>query len=98
MNEKDIEDLFVSLLEHPDQDSKAVRDVFSILVKTTLEYRDNTLSNTGVTVTVDDVRTSLDWLLIALKGGSIPKPENKTRLKLVEIWLEKLQGVAGTVA
>ena len=90
MHETNIEKLFMSVLEYPGQDTDANRQVFSILVKSTLKYRDEMLASEDIVVTVDDVRTCLGWLVPALATGNMPDTENKVGLGLLKLWLEEL--------
>lgn len=90
MDEKDIQKLFVSVLDDPGQDNAAVRNVFSTLVSTTLKYRDDLLASRGVVVTVEDVRTCLAWLVPAIATGNVPETKNKISLDLLRIWLDAL--------
>ncbi len=90
LDERDIEKLFISVLEESGQDTDAVRNVFSTLVYTTLRYRDDVLVSRGEVVTVEDVRTCLDWLVPALATGNMPQTDNKSRLGLLKLWLEEL--------
>ncbi len=90
MESNDIEKLFFSVLEDSGQNSDAVRQVFSILVRATLEYRDSILASRGIVVTVDDVRTSLDYLVPALSTGNMPETDNEINLGLLKIWLREL--------
>ena len=90
MDKKDIQKLFVSVLEDPAQDNAAVRNVFSTLVSTTLKYRDDLFTSRGVVVTVEDVRTCLGWLVPAIATGTMPETKNKISLDLLRIWLDAL--------
>ena len=90
MDETDIQKLFMSVLEHPGQNTDPTRRVFSTLVKSTLKYRDDILASEDIVVTVDDVRTCLGWLVPALGTGNLPDTENKIRLGLLKLWLEEL--------
>jgi hypothetical protein len=90
VHETDIRKLFMSVVEFPGQDTDATRQVFSILVRSTLKYRDDMLASEDIVVTVDDVRTCLDWLVPALATGNIPDTENRVRLGLLKLWLEEL--------
>jgi hypothetical protein len=90
LDETDIRKLFTGVLEDPRQDTDDARHVFSILVKTTLRYRDEMLSSRGIAVTVEDVRTSLNWLVPVLATGEMPETKNKTSLGLLKIWLDEL--------
>jgi hypothetical protein len=93
VNEPDIRKLFMSVVEYPGQDTDATRQVFSILVKSTLKYRDEMLSSEDIVVTVDDVRTCLGWLVPVLATGNMPDTENRVRLGLLKLWLEELGNV-----
>jgi hypothetical protein len=93
VNETDIRKLFISVVEYPGQDTDATRQVFSILVKSTLKYRDEMLSSEDIVVTVDDVRTCLGWLVPVLATGNMPDTENRVRLGLLKLWLEELGNV-----
>ncbi len=93
MDETDIQKLFKSVVEHPGQDTEATRQVFSILIKSTLKYRDDTLASEDIVVTVDDVRTCLGWLVPALATGNMPDTENRVGLGLLKLWLKELRDV-----
>lgn len=83
--------LFSNMAENADQDNEPLKEVFKILIKSTLKYRDNILKAKGVTVTVQDVRSALDWLVPALKTGVLPATDDKIRLDLLKIWLDELK-------
>jgi hypothetical protein len=90
LDEADIQKLFMSVLEDPEQDSKKLRDMFSFMIRSTLKYRDDMLATKGVVVTVEDVRTSLQWLVPVLATGTLPEIESTVSLDLLEIWLKEL--------
>jgi len=91
LEDKDIYILFSSLADKADLNDDSIKEVFKILVKSTLRYRDNILKAKGVTVTVQDVRSTLEWLLPALKTGRLPATDDKIRLDLLKIWLDELK-------
>ena len=91
MDERDIEKLFISVIEESSQNTDAVRNVFSTLVYTTLRYRDDVLASRGEVVTVEDVRTCLGWLVPVLATGNMPQTDNKTRLGLLKLWVDELR-------
>jgi hypothetical protein len=93
LDETDIQKLFKSVVEHPGQDTEAARHVFSILVNSTLKYRDDMLATRGIVITVDDVRACLGWLVPALATGTMPDTENSVRLGLLKFWLKELRDV-----
>ena len=91
MEDEDIYKLFLSVLENSAQDRNGVREVFSILIKSTLRYRDQMLASKGRVVTVEDVRTALKWLVPSLSTGLMPKTDNKISLDLLKLWLDELK-------
>ena len=91
MEEREIYRLFLIVAEHSAQNTDAIRGVFSILVKSTLRYRDQIMASKGIVVTVEDVRTSLNWLVPSLKTGRLPETNNKLSLDLLKIWLDELK-------
>ena len=91
LEEKNIYRLFFSVLEDAAQNTDTVREVFSVLVKSTLRYRDHMLESEGIVITVKDVRIALEWLVPSLKTGRLPKTNNKIRLNLLKIWLDELK-------
>ena len=78
------------MLEDSDQDTDEARRVFSILVRSTLRFRDHMLESKDVVVTVEDVRSSLECLIPALAEGRMPETENEVRLGLINAWLREL--------
>jgi hypothetical protein len=91
MEEEDIYKLFLSVAEHSGQTDDATREVFSTLVRSTLKYRDHLLESKGITVTVEDVRTALGWLIPSLKTGRLPDSDDKVKLDLLKLWLDELR-------
>ena len=91
MEERDTYRLFLSVAEHSGQNTDAIRSVFSLLVRSTLRYRDIVLESKGIVVTVEDVRTVLGWLVPSLTTGQLPETDNKIRLDLLKIWLDELK-------
>jgi hypothetical protein len=91
MEDKDLYKLFLSVAEHPGQSTEDTRKVFSILVRSTLRYRDQMLKTSGTVVTVEDVRTVLGWLVDSFSSGQLPVTENKLRLDLLKVWLDELK-------
>ena len=91
VDEHDIQGLFTSLLAGQAPQSDETREVFSLLIKTTLRYRDHLLQSEGIVVTVDDVRMALDWLVPSLTTGRLPKTDRKISLNLLKLWLDGLK-------
>ena len=59
MKDRDLYKLFLSVADHPSQNTKDIRKVFSILLRSTLRYRDQIMQSDGTVVTLDDVRVAL---------------------------------------
>ena len=91
MQDKEIHDLFMSVAQGPLEKAEGVKKVFSILIKATLSYRDDLLASKGIILTVDDVKTALNWLIPALATGELPETDNRICLDLVKTWLEWLR-------
>ena len=91
MEERDIYRLFFSVLRHPAQNTDDVREVFSVLIRSTLRYRDHVLESKGIVITVEDVRTVLDWLVPSLSTGRLPETDDTIRLDLLKLWLDELK-------
>jgi hypothetical protein len=91
LDKRDIEKLFLTVAQDPELDTDANRRIFSLLIQSTLRYRDEMLSSRGVVVTVGDVRTALSWLVPALATGNIPETDNKISLGLLDLWMDKLK-------
>ena len=91
MDETAINKLFMSIAENAGQMPDEVRKVFSSLVSTTLNYRDHLKQDTGIIVTVEDVRVALGWLLESMRTQQLPPTGNTVRLDLVKLWLDELK-------
>jgi hypothetical protein len=91
MEERDIYRLFFSVLRHPEQNTADVREVFSVLIRSTLRYRDQLLETRGIVITVEDVRAVLDWLVPSLSTGRLPETDDTIRLDLLKLWLDELR-------
>ena len=96
MKDEDIHALFLSVLERSADNTPEVREVFSTLLRSTLKYRDDVLASEGVIVTVDDVRTALEWLVPSLSTGRLPETEKRIPLGLLKIWLDEFKRLGKT--
>ena len=90
MEDKDIQKLFESVFEGPGSTRGDVRQVFSVLVSSTLKYRDLMFENREIVVTVEDVSIALGWLVPSIETGRLPETEDKVMLGLLKIWLDEL--------
>lgn len=91
MDEKEIYRLFLEAARNPSDLTDETRQVFTVLVNSTLGYRDHLLFSRGITLTVGEVRNALDWLVPSLLTGRLPETENKVSLDLVKLWLDELK-------
>lgn len=90
MEEFELEDLLRRAVGDPEHVPREVRHVFSILVTSTLKFRDRKRREPGITVTVEDVRIALDWLLDFFRSGRLPRTEHGLRRELFETWVGAL--------
>jgi hypothetical protein len=91
MDPSDIRRLFVKVAGSATEVPEEAQTVFSVLVSTTLKYRDHLKKDLGMVVTVEDVRVALDWLIASLRTNRLPETENRVALDLVKIWLRELR-------
>ncbi len=91
MEEKDIERLFSSVAESSKSQTNEVRDVFSVLVRSTLQYRDDMLASEGITITVEDVRVTLQHLIPFLETDRLPSTTEHVKSDLLKIWRDNLR-------
>ena len=90
MEDKDIEKLFLSVAEASESQTEEVKDVFSILIRSTLQYRDEMLASEGIIITVEDVRVTLEHLVPFLETGRLPVTTDYIKLDLLKIWRDNL--------
>ena len=91
MEEKDIEKLFLSVAEPSESQTREVKDVFSVLVRSTLQYRDDILASEGIILTVEDVSVTLEHLVPFLETGRLPGKTDHIKLDLLKIWRDNLR-------
>jgi hypothetical protein len=91
MDESDIHTLFMRVAGRASDLPEDVKRVFSILVSSTLRYRDSLKEDLGIVVTVEDVRVALDWLSESMRTKRLPETNNALRLDLLKIWLDELR-------
>ena len=91
MEEKDIERLFLSVADASKSQTSEVKDVFSVLVRSTLQYRDDMLASEGITITVEDVRMTLKHLIPFLETDRLPGTTDHVKSDLLKIWRDNLR-------
>lgn len=90
-NDKDIRELFERVSEHfKDADDNA-KGMFSMLVDTTLKYRDMLHHSSGHTLSVEETRVALGAFMGVLKTRDVPKGLDPLIHDLVIMWLEGLK-------
>lgn len=90
MNESEIKNHFNRLAQELGDVPKEVEHVFSVLVSSTLRYRDKIKEETGIVLTVEDVRVALGWLMDTMGSGRFPETDNAVRFDLLKAWLAEL--------
>jgi hypothetical protein len=90
MDETEIGELFNLIKGDAGDIPEDLKNVFSVLVSSTLCYRDRLKQDSGTTLTVEDVRVALDWLLEWMHTNKWPTSNHAVRLELLKIWVEEL--------
>jgi hypothetical protein len=90
MEDNDIEKLFSKVAQRTMDQRAEVRDVFAVLVRTTLRYRDDMLESKGLIITVEDVRVTLECLIPFLETGRLPETADKIKPDLLKMWKDAL--------
>ena len=90
MEDNDIERLFSSVAQGSTDQRAEVRDVFAVLVRTTLQYRDDMLESKGLIITVEDVRVTLECLVPFLETGQLPETADNIKPDLLKMWKDAL--------
>lgn len=91
MIEDDIRLLFEKVAEHFRNSEEGARGMFSLLVDTTLKYRDILVHSTGRPLTVAETREALDGFMEVLNTHRVPGGMPKRVHDLVILWLEELK-------
>jgi hypothetical protein len=90
MEDHDIERLFSNVAQGSMDQRAEVRDVFAVLVRTTLQYRDDMLESKGLIITVEDVRVTLECLVPFIETGQLPETADKIKPDLLKMWKDAL--------
>lgn len=91
LDEKDASELFERIKEHYKDADDDTRDFFSMLVTTSLRYRDMLVHSSGLPLNVGEVRQALDAFMQVLKTHDIPDGLPKRVHGLVVMLLEDLK-------
>ena len=91
MDDAQINELFMKMADSIDGSvNEDVRAIFSLLVRSTLQYRDQLQGDLAITLTVEDVRACLDWLMEIMRTKRQPQTDNAVRVELLQRWLTEL--------
>lgn len=89
--DNDIKELFEKIAGHFAEAGEDSREMFSMLVMTTLKYRDTLIKSTGIPITVGETREALGVFMETLKTHRIRAGIDKRVKDLVILWLEELK-------
>lgn len=81
-------DRIAKKFEHADDSAK---EMFTMLVATTLRYRDQVVKAGGEALTVGETREALDAFMVVLKAHQIPEGLPPRVKELVMLWLEEIR-------
>ena len=90
-DEKDIRALFEKIAKHFEGVDEGTQAMFSMLVKTTLKYRDMLMHSSGVPFSVGETREALNVFMEVMKTQKIPQGIDKRIHDLVILWLEEVK-------
>lgn len=90
-DEKDISELFNRISEHFEGADEGIKEMFSMLVGVTLEYRDILIHSSGTPLTVGETRQALDAFMVVMKAHNIPANLDRRVHDLVILWLEEIK-------
>ena len=96
MDGQDLNALFIRILETYEQvpkdiESEQIKKVFTILVSSTLRYRDNLKADLGIILTVEDVRCALTDLVNSIHGRNRRDTDNRVCMELYKLWTDELK-------
>ena len=90
-DDDDIKMLFERIRDHFADADEGSRAMFSMLVSTTLRYRDMLVHSSGSPLTVAEARSALDAFMHTLKAHKLPEGLDRRVHDLVIMWLEGLR-------
>jgi len=90
MDDLEINALFEQVCNNSEDQPESVKQVFSILISSTLAFRDRIQKEEGIIVSVDDVMTALDWLFQFMETQKMPQTNHCLQMDLFNFWLEEL--------
>ncbi|MBI5299110.1 MAG: hypothetical protein HY877_02275 [Deltaproteobacteria bacterium] len=91
METKEIEDLFERLAKQYGVSPEESKPIFTLLVKTTLKYRDMLMARGEKPLTVEETRAALDELLHVMNKKSF-SPNISPRIhELVQLWHDEVK-------
>lgn len=91
MNTKEMEELFDRLARRYGMPDEAAREIFTLLVKITLKYRDMLAARGETPLTVDEVKQAIDILLRVMGEKKFPAETPERITQLVNLWYEEIK-------
>jgi len=96
MDEQELNTLFARILEKfgqmpKDSEPEKIKKVFSILVTSTLRYRDKLKTDQGIILTVEDVRCALAYLVNSVHSRKRSDTDNLVYVELYRLWIDELK-------
>jgi len=90
-DEKDIQALFEKIAKHFGGVDEGTEAMFSMLVETTLKYRDMLMHSSGIPFTIGETREALNVFMEVMKTQKISQGVDKRIRDLVILWLEEVK-------
>jgi len=90
-DDRDIQELFEKVAGHFEGADGGVQEMFSMLVKVTLKYRDMLVHSGGVPLNVVETKGALDAFMEVMQTHKIPQNLDKRVHDLVVLWLEEIK-------
>lgn len=91
IDDEDIQELFERIAGHFENAGEGAKGMFSMLVSTTLKYRDNLVAGGEEPLNVAKTREALDVFMEVLKTHRIPDGLDRRVKDLVVLWFEELK-------
>ncbi|OGQ21909.1 MAG: hypothetical protein A3C46_01425 [Deltaproteobacteria bacterium RIFCSPHIGHO2_02_FULL_44_16] len=87
----DVEQFLKQVIERFGDVSDGTKEIFKLLVETTLDYSENLKTSGNNTLTVGETKIALDAFMEIMKTHEIPKNLSGNSYDLVIRWLEEIK-------
>lgn len=91
MDEKELEALFETLAKRYGINPEETKQIFTLLVKTTLKYRDLLVQQGEKPLTVTETRQAIDELLLVMQQKKFSSQVSSRIQQLVTLWYDELK-------